>query len=61
MKRTIPLLAAILIANGMTGVTTALASEKPWRVIDHANQESVQNPDRFGYQNAIMRYDYEEG
>lgn len=61
MKRTITLLAAILIANGMTGVTTALASEKPWRVIDHANRESVQNPDRFGYQNAIMRYDYEEG
>lgn len=61
MKRTIPLLAAILTANGMTGTTESVAAQRPWNVIEHANRESAKNPDRFGYQNAIMRYDYEEG
>jgi P-type conjugative transfer protein TrbG len=39
----------------------ARSSAKPWTVIEQANQESARNPDRFGYQNAIMRYDFEDG
>jgi type IV secretion system protein TrbG len=61
MKRTIPLLAAIIIAFDVTGARASFAESKPWDVIEHANRESAKNPDRFGYQNAIMRYDYEEG
>ena len=26
-----------------------------------ANRESAQNPDSYGYHNAIMRYDFEDG
>ncbi|NTV99443.1 MAG: P-type conjugative transfer protein TrbG [Chlorobiaceae bacterium] len=39
--------------------TTLLAS--PQSVIDRANHESQRNPDSYGYHNAIMKYDFEEG
>ena len=34
---------------------------KPWAVIDEANKTSAQNPDSFGYFNAIMTYDFTPG
>ncbi|TLU82325.1 MAG: P-type conjugative transfer protein TrbG [Chlorobium sp.] len=33
----------------------------PQSVIEKANHESQRNPDSFGYHNAIMKYDFEEG
>jgi len=36
-------------------------AETPWQVIEHANSASAQNPDRHGYFNAIMTYDYTPG
>lgn len=38
-----------------------LQNERPWEVIDEANSASEQNPDRSGYFNAIMNYDYVPG
>jgi len=34
---------------------------KPWVVIEEANKTSAQNPDSFGYFNAIMTYDFTPG
>ncbi|NTU98031.1 MAG: P-type conjugative transfer protein TrbG [Chlorobiaceae bacterium] len=39
--------------------TNAFAN--PQAVIEKANHESQRNPDRYGYHNAIMKYDFEEG
>ena len=33
----------------------------PVRVIEQANHNATKNPDYYGYDNAIMRYDYEDG
>ncbi|NTW15849.1 MAG: P-type conjugative transfer protein TrbG [Syntrophaceae bacterium] len=46
----------ILLSTGF-----ADAEAKPWKVIDQANRSSQRNPDSYGYHNAIMKYDYEEG
>ncbi|NTW83967.1 MAG: P-type conjugative transfer protein TrbG [Chlorobiaceae bacterium] len=40
---------------------TVNAHATPQAVIDRANNESQRNPDSYGYHNAIMKYDYEEG
>ncbi len=36
-------------------------SDKPWHVIDKANEKSAQNPHAYGYFNSIMNYDYVPG
>jgi type IV secretion system protein VirB9 len=61
MKAATPILLSAALFSATPAVSIAKAHEKPWQVIEHANRESAQNPDRFGYQNAIMRYDFEDG
>ncbi len=36
-------------------------SDKPWRVIDKANQTAQQKPEQDGYFNAMMQFDYAPG
>jgi len=61
MKRSTTLLAAALMVTAITGDTLAGEKRRPWNVIENANRESAQNPDSYGYHNAIMRYDFEDG
>lgn len=58
-KRTFLSLAIALLTIPVASSTPATA--KPWNVIERANHSSQRNPDSMGYQNAIMRYDYEAG
>ena len=37
------------------------ANANPQAVIERANLESKRNPDSYGYHNAIMKYDFEDG
>ena len=52
-------LGAALFITAVPGLPQAVA--RPWNVIERANRSSQRNPDAFGYQNAIMHYDYEAG
>lgn len=61
MKRSTTLLAAALMVTAIAGDTLAGEKRRPWNVIENANRESAQNPDSYGYHNAIMRYDFEDG
>ncbi len=40
---------------------TSNGSDKPWHVIDKANEKSARNPHTYGYFNSIMNYDYVPG
>ncbi|HHE08197.1 MAG TPA: P-type conjugative transfer protein TrbG [Chlorobaculum parvum] len=61
MKPPSTVLASALMLSLLPSISLARSNAKPWTVIEQANQESAINPDRFGYQNAIMRYDFEDG
>lgn len=61
MNAATPLLLSAALLSSLPALSLARADEKPWRVIEQANRESARNPDSFGYRNAIMRYDFEEG
>lgn len=60
MKRK-SLYAAALFALMTVNGNAAYANNQPWKVIDQANHESAQNPDSYGYNNAIMCYDFVPG
>ena len=61
MKTSSTLLVSAVILSLVPSVSLARSGGRPWTVIEQANQDSARNPDRFGYQNAIMRYDFEDG
>lgn len=50
-----------LIAMLAFGGGTGHAGGRTWEVIDQANTGSSQKPDKYGYANAIMNYDYVPG
>jgi type IV secretion system protein VirB9 len=51
----------ILLLTALTLSVPVSAHAKPWDVIDEANRSAKTNPDRGGYFNAIMKFDFEEG
>jgi len=60
MKKTF-LLSAVLLSLMTVSKNPVQAETQPWKVIDRANNVSAQNPDSYGYNNAIMNYDYVPG
>ena len=61
MKTSTTVLATAMLLTALPISGVARPNAKPWDVIEQANRESAKNPDVFGYQNAIMKYDFEDG
>lgn len=51
----------IVLGVLVAGLVSGAVQATPQSVIERANHESQRNPDSYGYHNAIMKYDFEEG